>query len=151
MGGELGIDGLAGDRAAVGELRFSGGVDRPFDWPGGGAGSSGEARPRSGAGMGSWVDDSLPTSGFESSVHVVFTEAESLLLRKHRDYGPKNISQSPGGPMNGLRVRLWDKLARLSNLTDVTAPQFESVEDTFVDLLNYAAIGLLVLRGQWPE
>jgi hypothetical protein len=28
-------------------------------------------------------------------------------------------------------------------------PQNESIEDSFVDLLNYSAIALMVLRGKW--
>lgn len=92
------------------------------------------------------------TYSFPSEVASVFAELEELLLSKHKDYGPKNISQSPGGPLNGLRVRLWDKLARLNNLTDKNSlPQHESLEDTFKDMANYAVIGLLVLRGKWDK
>jgi len=89
---------------------------------------------------------------FPAEVASVFDELEELLLSKHKDYGPKNISQSPGGPLNGLRVRLWDKLARLNNLTDNNSlPQHESLEDTFKDMANYAVIGLLVLRDKWDK
>jgi hypothetical protein len=87
-------------------------------------------------------------------VHLSNTikELSELLLSKHRDYGPKNISQAPGGPINGLRVRMHDKLARISNLVDSGAdPQHESLEDSFKDMANYAIIGLLVLRGQWDN
>ena len=52
--------------------------------------------------------------------------------------------------MNGLRVRMYDKLARLNNMAGKDAtPNYESIEDTLVDLANYAIIGLLVQRGQW--
>lgn len=79
-------------------------------------------------------------------------ELSALLLSKHQDYGPKNISESPGGPLNGLRVRMHDKLARLNNLVDSGAdPQHESLEDTFKDMANYAVIGLLVLRDKWDK
>jgi len=89
---------------------------------------------------------------FPIEVASVFDELQELLLSKHKDYGPKNISQSPGGPLNGLRVRLWDKLARLNNLADKnTKPQHESLEDTFKDMANYAIIGLLVLRDKWDR
>jgi hypothetical protein len=89
---------------------------------------------------------------FMQDVSLIFTELEDLLLSKHKDYGPKNISQSPGGPLNGLRVRLWDKLARLNNLTEKNSlPQHESLEDTFKDMANYAVIGLLVLRDKWDR
>lgn len=87
-------------------------------------------------------------------VHLSNTvkELSDLLLSKHKDYGPKNISQAPGGPINGLRVRMHDKLARISNLVDSGAdPQHESLEDSFKDMANYAIIGLLILRGQWDK
>jgi hypothetical protein len=88
---------------------------------------------------------------FEQDVHSVFLELEALLLSKHHDYGPKNISGAPGGPHNGLRVRMYDKLARLNNLFDTgSEPQHESVEDSYKDVANYGVIGLLVQRGLWP-
>lgn len=89
---------------------------------------------------------------FEESVGKVFEQLQSTLLSKHRDYGPGNISESPGGPLNGLRVRIHDKVARINNLLDSgTDPQHESLEDSFLDLANYAAIAVLVLRKQWPQ
>ena len=79
-------------------------------------------------------------------------ELNDLLLSKHKDYGPKNISLAPGGPINGLRVRMHDKLARINNLVDSGAtPEHESLEDSFKDMANYAIIGLLVLRGKWDN
>lgn len=81
----------------------------------------------------------------------VYGDALNLLVRKSADYGPKNIAESPGGPLNGLRVRMWDKTARLNNLIDSGAdPANESLRDTFVDLLNYSAIALMVMDGNWP-
>jgi hypothetical protein len=79
----------------------------------------------------------------------IMDELYSVLVRKHADYGPLNISGAPGGAMNGLRVRMYDKLARLSHLGDSDTPNYESVEDTLIDLANYAIIGLLVQRNQW--
>jgi hypothetical protein len=79
-------------------------------------------------------------------------ELSDLLISKHKDYGPKNISQAPGGAVNGLRVRMHDKLARINNLIDSGAnPEHESLEDSFKDMANYAIIGLLVLRKQWDN
>lgn len=89
---------------------------------------------------------------FEKAVSNKYIEAEELLLRKHRDYGPKNISASPGGPINGLRVRIHDKLARINNLYDSRAtPENESLRDSFIDMANYAIIALLVLDGEWDR
>lgn len=94
----------------------------------------------------------LDSTLFEANVRDVYTEAQAVLLKKHQDYGPKNISDSPGGPLNGLRVRMHDKLARINNLVDSGAePQNESLKDSFLDLMNYAAIGQLVIDGNWPE
>ena len=59
---------------------------------------------------------------------------------------------SPGGPLNGLRVRIHDKVARINNLIESQkVAQHESLEDSFKDLANYAIIALLVLKGKWPE
>ncbi len=89
---------------------------------------------------------------FEHNVAQTFQELVDLLLSKHKDYGPKNISDSPGGPVNGLRVRMHDKLARINNLVDSGKdPKHESLEDSFKDMANYAIIGLLVLRGEWDK
>ena len=87
----------------------------------------------------------------DEHVEDTVQELADLLISKHHDYGPKNISQSPGGPLNGLRVRMWDKLARINNLVESGAtPENESLEDSFKDMANYAIIGLLVLQGKWP-
>jgi hypothetical protein len=83
-------------------------------------------------------------------LQAIFLHLHTLMLKKHADYGPMNISGAPGGAMNGLRVRMYDKLARLNNLVDTgDTPNYESIEDTLIDLANYAIIGLLVQRGQW--
>ena len=81
---------------------------------------------------------------------VIVNQLLQTLYDKHKDYGPLNIAGAPGGAMNGLRVRMYDKLARLNNLLDTgDTPKYESLEDTLLDLANYAIIGLLVQRGQW--
>ncbi len=88
----------------------------------------------------------------EVNLSALSKELNDLLISKHRDYGPKNISQAPGGSINGLRVRMHDKLARINNLIDSGAsPEHESLEDSFKDMANYAIIGLLVLRDKWDK
>ena len=104
-------------------------------------------------------DNNLPTNAstkvndeFTTDVWRILDGAGNLLIRKHHDYGPKNIAHSPGGPLNGLRVRMWDKVARINNLLDSkVAPSNESLRDSFVDLLNYSAIAIMVLDKKWPE
>jgi hypothetical protein len=90
---------------------------------------------------------------FELNVRDVMQELGDLLIKKHRDYGPKNITHSPYGPLQGLVVRMWDKIARIVNLTkqgNVKAEN-EPLEDSFKDIANYGIIGLLVLRGKWDK
>ena len=94
----------------------------------------------------------IEPSQFDLDVWEISDELVNLLISKHKDYGPKNISLSPGGPLNGLRVRMWDKLARINNLIETSAdPKHESLEDSFKDMANYAIIGLLVLQEKWPQ
>jgi hypothetical protein len=87
---------------------------------------------------------------FSSYVYIQTQTLAELLIKKQRDYGPKNISQSPGGPINGLRVRMYDKLARINNLYETGAtPENESLRDSFMDIANYGIIAMMVLDGQW--
>ena len=89
---------------------------------------------------------------FISDMWSVFDTAGTLLLRKNKDYGSKNIAHSPGGALNGIRVRMWDKIARINNLLDSNvSPSNESLRDSFVDLMNYSAIAIMVLDKKWPE
>ena len=99
------------------------------------------------ANAGKKIDDE-----FIRDIWSVLDSAGNLLIRKHSDYGPKNIAHSPGGALNGLRVRMWDKVARINNLLDSrVSPSNESLRDSFIDLLNYSAIAIMVLDKKWPE
>jgi predicted DNA-binding protein len=83
--------------------------------------------------------------------HEILDEIKIMMVQKNQDYGPYNIAHAPGGAMNGLLVRMHDKMERLKNLSynKGNTPNYESIEDTLKDLANYAIIGLLVQRGQW--
>lgn len=64
-----------------------------------------------------------------------------ILVRKQNDYGPENIRRFG---RQGLMVRLHDKVARLENLTELgRTPNNESIEDTFIDIIGYCAIGIM--------
>ena len=93
-----------------------------------------------------------PTVSFDAIVRGYFDYNAELLLSKHRDYGPRNISDAPGGAINGLRVRMHDKMARINHLVDNKQEAVnEPLRDSFMDLANYAMIGLLVVDGKWPN
>ena len=98
------------------------------------------------------IGNKADTNTFIADMWEVLDSAGNLLIKKHKDYGPTNISLSPGGPLNGLRVRMHDKTARINHLIDSGAtPENESLRDSFIDLLNYSAIALMVLDGKWPR
>lgn len=92
------------------------------------------------------------STAFADEVNKIMSELGDLLIRKHSDYGPKNISEAPGGAINGLLVRMHDKMARLKNLHyNNKSANYESIEDTYKDLANYAVIALMVLRDKWDK
>lgn len=70
----------------------------------------------------------------------------ATLDMKQRDYGSGNISSF--GEF-GVLVRMNDKMERLKNLLKMELPKNESVEDSYLDLANYAIIAVLVRRGIW--
>lgn len=90
---------------------------------------------------------------FEDDSERIFEELCDVLCTKQVDYGPDNINNAPGGAMNGILVRMSDKMERLKNLTYHAEgdPNHESVDDSLLDIANYAVIALMVRRGVWPK
>lgn len=81
----------------------------------------------------------------EQAFRVVLDEALDLMLRKQKDYGTGNIEAFGEA---GVLVRMSDKINRLLNLYQCeTPPENESIEDSWIDLLNYALIGVCLARG----
>lgn len=64
--------------------------------------------------------------------------------RKNNDYGD-SFAQVRQRVDNAILVRLWDKLLRLETLTNGAVQQVsdESIEDTLMDLANYAIMELV--------
>lgn len=83
----------------------------------------------------------------------VYNELSDILASKQLDYGPGNINNAPGGAMNGILVRMNDKMERLKNLTyhGEGEPQFESIDDSLIDIANYAVIAMMLRNGTWPK
>ena len=94
----------------------------------------------------------LTIQDFSDDAGDIYQELLAILVSKQQDYGPLNIWNAPGGATNGLMVRMSDKLERLKNLIyNSIEPNNEALEDSFVDLANYAIIALLVERGVWAK
>lgn len=103
----------------------------------------------------SWTDDLRPEDvgrttfdpdDPQQAFRAIFDEAYDLMLRKQRDYGNGNIETFGTA---GVLVRLADKFARLRNLTSKGQEPAtdESLEDTWLDIINYGLIGLCLQRG----
>lgn len=88
-----------------------------------------------------------------SNSQAYYEELRNTLIKKQRDYGPHAISNAPGGALNGIRVRMHDKMSRANNLIDnsVVSPENEPLIDAFADLANYAIIAMMVLRKEWAS
>jgi dUTP pyrophosphatase len=69
--------------------------------------------------------------------------ANALFKQKSVAYGFKNIADTGE---EGVLVRMRDKFARLEN----KGIPGESIDDTLLDIMNYAAILLLLRAGKWP-
>ena len=68
-----------------------------------------------------------------------------LLATKQHDYGHANIDKFGSA---GVRVRLWDKIARYENLlTRNGDATHESLYDTLVDIVGYCTIYMMVRHG----
>lgn len=90
---------------------------------------------------------------FRLTGSVVYEKLSDVLVAKQLDYGPGNINNAPGGAMNGILVRMNDKMERLKNLMyhSEGEPQNESIDDSLIDIANYAVIAMMVRNGSWPK
>lgn len=126
---------------SVSDTRGLGPIDRrdPFYW----AGSSGR-------GHGDW-QDRVPNTGFVDDVSEVFAEAINILIGRHADYGPGNIANAYPDPLTALIVRMGDKTERIKHLLSKGGGTYgERMRDSWIDLANYALIGVMVQDGTWP-
>lgn len=81
---------------------------------------------------------------FQDGVDLVLNELRSVMLKKQADYGHRNITDF--GEL-GCLVRANDKMSRLKNLLmSKQQPNNESIEDSWIDLANYAIIALMLRK-----
>jgi hypothetical protein len=89
---------------------------------------------------------------FTMNAVKIADEVVKIVASKQKDYGPNNIQSSPFGAIKGLTIRLYDKIARLANLSEKSkTPENESLRDTFIDIAGYGIIGLMLLDGTFPK
>lgn len=79
----------------------------------------------------------------------VLVEYLKLWRKKHHDYGPENHAV---WGCKGTLIRASDKLLRLKHsYFDEVSMENETIEDTWLDLIGYGLIGLVIERGLWPS
>lgn len=90
---------------------------------------------------------------FEAMFDDLHRDCHDIMVERQRKYGPSNI---PKFGMFGVLVRLNDKIERLNNMASsgsLALVDFadESIEDTLIDVSNYANIMRAQLRGWWTK
>ena len=94
-------------------------------------------------------DGSSGNLDLERSMAEIMVRVFETFKKKQASYGSGNISSF--GEF-GVIVRMNDKMERLKNLVvkDKDNPlQDETIDDTYLDLADYALIAVLVRRGLW--
>jgi hypothetical protein len=89
---------------------------------------------------------------FGMNLSAIASELVILLESKQKDYGPRSVNGAPGGPINGLLVRLHDKFSRAGNLAATgKTPNNESLRETFIDIAGYALLAIMVIDEKFPK
>jgi len=79
-----------------------------------------------------------------SELRSIQDEALALFERKNADYGDAFATYGP----IGVIVRMGDKIKRLVSISkrEITLVNDESILDTLMDLHNYSAMAIMLLR-----
>lgn len=97
------------------------------------------------------IDGTSGDPDLELKVAQAMEEYFEIWKKKQKAYGPKNIGKF--GEL-GCYIRATDKMERLYNYyfndVDITIGT-EGASDSWLDLFGYAMMGLMCLRGLWPE
>ena len=96
--------------------------------------------------------------GFQDATDEMY----DLFKKKQEDYGSTNIGMGSKTvdddddverSLIGLSIRMNDKIQRLMNLTfrNIKKPNNESIEDTLIDIANYAVMAKIVIDKDWGK
>ncbi len=92
---------------------------------------------------------SLLSTKYKREVKDVLDASYKIGIAKNRDYGTVNILKYG---VVGLIVRLNDKISRAVNLLkegNTALVADEKVEDTIMDMVNYATYGIMLCNNVW--
>lgn len=97
------------------------------------------------------MNDFPEPATYEEALDCTLAGLRSILISKHQDYGPENILHFGE---YGIVMRVQDKVSRLERLVPPKgyawpnrAVREETVDDTWIDLVNYAVIALMLRNG----
>jgi hypothetical protein len=107
------------------------------------------------------LPDLFVANSFEAEFQTIYSEAFSLLVAKQRRYGNSNVEQLG---LHGVISRIaFDKVSRALKfmngrvvngkveLDEMDESTEESLEDTLLDIANYALIAVALRRGLWGK
>lgn len=94
------------------------------------------------------IDGSSGNQELEKHMADIFIEAFKLWKNKQKCYGSDNIAEQG---ITGIYGKLIDKKARFKEyLLKGSELSNETIEDTLLDIINYASIALAFKRKLWP-
>lgn len=96
------------------------------------------------------ADGASGDADLEARLIAIMEEYLELWKQKQRSYGPHNIGMFGAA---GCLIRSSDKIQRLRRhyfLAKDVSLSDESIQDSWLDLIGYALMGLMNERGQWP-
>jgi len=83
------------------------------------------------------------------NLHRVALDIAHLVITKQADYGKENILAFG---LQGVKIRAYDKVARLKNLLSKDAtPANESIYDSWVDIVGYCALAIMLIEGTFDR
>lgn len=96
-------------------------------------------------------DNKSGNLNLELAMAKLLVKLFDLFKKKQASYGCENILLFG---LHGILIRMSDKFQRLKNLVWQKKPnplENETIEDTYLDLADYALISVLVMNGDWHE
>ena len=80
----------------------------------------------------------------------VMFEAIDLKKRKSKDYQGGKWTEADYFPygQQSFNHMMWTKMLRIMSVSDAPDVNFESLEDSLIDMINYAAMNVAYLRNK---
>ena len=90
---------------------------------------------------------SVSTEQFAEQTKRILKEVHEIVVAKNREYGASSMELGPVGNY----VHLFDKVKRIKQMLEKRyrgeEAKFESLEDSYRDIIGYALLGLVILES----